>query len=189
MGYTARDVMERHFLTVKPEMTIREAGEVFRQAEAATRSAGLRSDGDRAITVNLVGMLSMYDIFLVLRPKHIHIWGEMNDLDISDVIDTTCNRAGKILVGDIMTTDLITITPDTNLLHIVDIMIKKHVRRIPVMEAGEVIGIVYISKVFNYFLDKLTGTENDKRTNNGHHRPSPGVERSHSPGRHAPAGQ
>jgi CBS domain-containing protein len=158
MGYMAKDVMERHFLTVSPKMTMREAGEVFRQAEKATgrRVFGLMVADDDG---KLVGMLSMYDIFLVLRPKHIHIWGEMNDLDISDVIESTCNRAGKILVGDIMTTDLITITPDTNLLHILDIMIKKHVRRIPVMEAGEVIGIVYISKVFNYFLDKLTGTE------------------------------
>lgn len=156
MGYTAREVMDRNFLTVNPTMTIREAGEIFRQAEKVTghRVFGLMVAGDQG---ELVGMLSMYDIFLVLRPKHIHIWGEMNDIDISDVVDATCSRAGNILVGDIMTTDLITITPDTNILHILDIMIKKHVRRIPVMEGGEVIGIVYISRVFFNFLDKLTG--------------------------------
>jgi CBS domain-containing protein len=158
MGYTAKDVMDPHFLTVSPGMTIREAGEVFRQAEKTTgqRVFGLMVTSDQG---KLVGMLSMYDIFLVLRPKHIHIWGEMNDLDISDVIDAACNRAGQILVGDIMTTDLITITPDTSLFHILDIMIKKHVRRIPVMAGGEVIGIVYISKVFYYFLDKITGPD------------------------------
>jgi CBS domain-containing protein len=158
MGYTAKDVMDRHFVTVSPQMTIREAGEFFRQAERATgqRVFGLMVTNDQG---KLVGMLSMYDIFLVLRPKHIHIWGEMNDLDISGVIDAACNRAAKILVEDIMTTDLLTITPDTNLLHILDIMIKKHVRRIPVMEGGEVIGIVYISKVFHAFLDKLTSTD------------------------------
>ena len=158
MGYTAKDVMDPNFLTVSPDMTIREAGEVFRQAEKATKQRvfALMVTDD---TGKLVGMLSMYDIFLVLRPKHIHIWGEMNDLDILDVIDVACNRPGKILVGDIMTTDLVTITPDTNLLHILDIMIKKHIRRIPVMADGEVIGIVYISKVFFYFLDKITGTD------------------------------
>jgi CBS domain-containing protein len=162
MGYTAREVMERNFLTVKPEMTVREAVAVFRLATAATgqRVFGLMVTSDQG---KLVGMLSMYDIFLLLRPKHIHIWGEMQDLDLSGIIDTACNRAGKMLVGDIMTTDLITISPDTNLLHIVDIMIKKHVRRIPVMENGGVIGIVYISRVFYHLLDKLTGTsENEK---------------------------
>jgi CBS domain-containing protein len=156
MGNTAKDVMERRFLTVNAEMTIREAVEVFRQATEATgqRVFGLMVTDDQG---KLVGMLSMYDIFLLLRPKHIHIWGEMNDLDLSGIIDTACYKAGKMLVGDIMTTDLITITPDTNLLHVLDIMIKKHVRRIPVMEAGAVIGMVYISRVFYHFLDKLTG--------------------------------
>jgi CBS domain-containing protein len=156
MGYTAIDVMERRFLTVNPGMTIREAVAVFRQATEATgqRVFGLMVTDHQG---KLVGMLSMYDIFLLLRPKHIHIWGEMSDLDLSGIIDTACDKAGKMLVGDIMTTDLITITSDTHLLHILDIMIKKHVRRIPVMEAGEVIGMVYISRVFYHLLDKLTG--------------------------------
>ena len=155
MGYTARDVMECNFLTLKPDVTVGQAVEVFRQATAATgqRVFGLMVTSDQG---TLIGMLSMYDIFLLLRPKHIHIWGEMSDLDLSGIIDTACSRAGKMLVGDIMTTDLITITPDTNLLHVLDIMIKKHVRRIPVMEDGEVIGIVYISRVFYHLLDKMT---------------------------------
>jgi CBS domain-containing protein len=156
MGDTARDVMEQRFLTVKAEMTIQEAVKVFHQAAEATgqRVFGLMVMDDQG---ELVGMLSMYDIFLLLRPKHIHIWGEMSDLDLSGIIDTACHKAGKMLVGDIMTTDLITITPDTHLLHVLDIMIKKHVRRIPVMEVGRVIGIVYISRVFYHLLGKLTG--------------------------------
>jgi CBS domain-containing protein len=156
MGYTARDVMECRFLTIQPNMTIQEAVRVFQQATEATgqRVFGLMVTNDER---KLVGMLSMYDIFLLLRPKHIHIWGEMGDLDLSGIIDSACQKAGKMLVGDIMTTDLITITPDTHLLHVLDIMIKKHVRRIPVMEDGVVIGMVYISRVFYHLLDKLTG--------------------------------
>jgi CBS domain-containing protein len=157
MGYTAKDVMESRFLTIHPEMTIREAVEVFRQATAATgqRVFGLMVTDAQG---KLIGMLSMYDIFLLLRPKHIHIWGEMKDLDLSGIIDTACRKAGQMLVGDIMTTDLITIAPDTHLLHVLDIMIKQHVRRIPVMENGEVIGMVYISRVFFHLLQKITST-------------------------------
>ena len=106
---------------------------------------------------SLVGMLSIYDIFLLLRPKHIHIWGEMEDLEISSLLDTACRRAKDVLVGDIMTTELITITPETNLLLIIDIMIKKHVRRLPVLEGGKISGIVYISRVFDHLLEKLAG--------------------------------
>jgi CBS domain-containing protein len=157
MGYTARDVMEPRFLTLHPHMTIQEAVAVFYQATEATgqRVFGLMVTDDQG---KLVGMLSMYDIFLLLRPKHIHIWGEMKDLDLSGIIDAACRQAGRMLVGDIMTTDLITISPDTHLLHVLDIMIKQHVRRIPVMEEGEVIGMVYISRVFYHLLSKLTDT-------------------------------
>jgi CBS domain-containing protein len=65
--------------------------------------------------------------------------------------------AKGVLVGDIMTTEVITITPDTHLLLIIDIMIKKHVRRLPVVEDGKIVGIVYLSRVFNQLLEKLAG--------------------------------
>ncbi len=29
----------------------------------------------------LLGMLSMYDILLLIRPKHIQVWGMMEDVD------------------------------------------------------------------------------------------------------------
>ena len=61
------------------------------------------------------------------------------------------------LVGDIMTTDLVTITPDTHLLLIIDIMIKKHVRRLPVLDGGRLVGMVYLSRVFDYLLERLEG--------------------------------
>jgi predicted transcriptional regulator len=101
-------------------------------------------------------MISMYDILLFIRPKHIHIWGMMEDIDVAGLLDNACERAKTILVGDIMTTDLITITPDTHLMMILDIMIKKHIRRIPVLEDERAVGIVYISNLFYHLLDKLT---------------------------------
>jgi CBS domain-containing protein len=103
----------------------------------------------------LVGLLSMYDILLLLRPKHIHIWGEMQDLEMTGLLEAACRRAGSLRVGDIMTTEVITITPDTHLLMIIDIMIKKHVRRLPVLEKGQIVGIVYLAGVFNHLLQRL----------------------------------
>jgi CBS domain-containing protein len=38
---------------------------------------------------------------------------------------------------------------------IVDIMIKKHVRRLPVLDGKEIVGIVFISDVFDYLLEKF----------------------------------
>ena len=154
MTMTAREIMDASFFTLNPQDTIAQAVRVFKQArEASGRTVfGLMVTDEQG---QLVGMLSMYDIFLLVRPKHIHIWGEMDDLEVSGIVEAACQRAKSVLVGDIMTTDLITITPDTQVLHVIDIMIKKHVRRLPVLEEGRVIGMVYISRVFDYLLEQL----------------------------------
>lgn len=155
MGLTAREVMDTRFFTLKPEAPIGQAVQVFKEAHQQTGRTmfGLMVTDDQG---KLVGMLSVYDIFLLLRPKHIHIWGEMENLEVTGILEEACRRAQGVLVGDIMTTELITITPDTHLLHIIDIMIKKHVRRLPVMENGAVVGIVYLSRVFHHLLERLS---------------------------------
>ena len=156
MILTARDLMDDCFQTLQPEMSIAEAVRIFQRAGrmSGQKVFGIMvTDASRA----LVGMLSIYDIFLLLGPKHIRSWGEMEDLDVSGLLEAACRRAQAILVGDIMTTEVISITPETHLLLIIDIMIKKHVRRLPVLEGGKIAGIVYISRVFDHLLAMLTG--------------------------------
>jgi CBS domain-containing protein len=104
---------------------------------------------------HLAGMLSMYDILLFIQPKHARIWGEMEDVDPSELYDRSLEKVKSILVGDIMTTEVVTITPETHLMVIADIMIKKHIRRLPVVDAGEVVGIVFVSDVFHHLLSKF----------------------------------
>jgi len=156
MGITARDVMDTEFYTVHPETTIAEAVKAFKLASELRRQKvfGLMVTDHQG---RLVGMLSLYDMLLLMRPKNIHIWGEMSDIDVTGFIEEACGHARSILVGDVMTEDVITITPDTHLLMIVDIMIKKHIRRLPVVESGKVIGIVYTSTIFYELMEKIAG--------------------------------
>jgi CBS domain-containing protein len=146
--------MDTDFRTVHPDTTIAEAVTAFKEASAIRRQKvfGLvvTDEGDK-----LVGMLSLYDIMLLLRPKNIHIWGEMNDIFVAGFIEEACQRTRSIRVGDVMTTDVITISPGTHLLMIVDIMIKRQIRRLPVVEEGKVIGIVYTSTIFYELMEKL----------------------------------
>jgi CBS domain-containing protein len=152
---TAKDVMSTNFHTLHPDIPINEAVKMFKRAseEEKQNVFGMMVTDDDG---RLVGMLSMYDILLFIRPKHIHIWGMMDDIDIAGLIENTCERAKSILVGDIMTTEVITVAPETHLMMILDIMIKKHIRRIPVLKAEKAIGIVYISNFFYHLLDRLT---------------------------------
>jgi CBS domain-containing protein len=153
MGITARDVMDTAYSTLSPGMTIGEAVRVFQTAGEEHHQVVFGMVVTDAVG-RLVGMLSMYDILLVILPKHIHIWGEIMDVDVSGILDEALRRARPMLVEDIMTTDLITITPDMHLLRIIDIMIKKHVRRLPVLEEGKMVGMVYLSRVFQHLLGK-----------------------------------
>jgi CBS domain-containing protein len=145
--------METDYFTVRPETPVTEAIKAFREA---TRKLERRVFGMVVVNAEgeLVGMISMYDILVLMRPKHIQIWGEMNDINFTGFINEILERAKSILVGDLMTTEVIAVTPDTNLLLIVDIMTRKHIRRIPVIEDGKVIGIVHISNVFFYLMER-----------------------------------
>ena len=154
MMATVKDVMSTKFHTLLPNTPITEAVKMFKKAseEEKQKVFGMMVTNEDG---RLIGMISMYDILLFIRPKHIHIWGMMEDIDTEGLIDNACERAKSILVGDIMTTDVITATLDTHLMMILDIMIKKHIRRIPVLEEEKPIGIVYISNLFYHLLDRL----------------------------------
>ncbi|MFP3867834.1 MAG: CBS domain-containing protein [Desulfobacteraceae bacterium] len=156
MGLLAGDVMDTNFYTLRPQIPIAEAVKIFKKAsqEKGQIVFGMMVTDQQG---KLIGMLSMYDIFLLIRPKHIHIWGEMADIDVAGIIDQACQRAQSLLVGDIMTSEVITITPDTHLLAVLDIMIKKHIRRLPVLEGEKIVGMVYMSGVFDHLLERLAG--------------------------------
>lgn len=154
MEANARNVMTTEFHTLVPQTPIAEAVKIFKKAseEEQRKVFGMMVTDEHG---RLVGILSMYDILLFMRPKHIHIWGMMEDIDITGLVDSACERAKSVQVGDIMTTEVITITPETHVMMILDIMIKKHVRRIPVVENDKIYGIVYISDLFYQLLGKL----------------------------------
>lgn len=146
--------MSENFHTLNPDMTIGEAVQVFDTAssvEGRKMFGMMVTDTDERI----VGMLSMYDILLFLRPKHIHIWGMMEDLDVSGMIASSCDQARDVRVADIMTSEVVSVTPDTHLLLVLDIMIKKHIRRLPVQDDDRVQGIIYISDLFNHVISNM----------------------------------
>lgn len=151
---TARDVMTRTFHTLRPDCTIALAAKAFAKAaeEEQRRIFGMMVTDARG---RLVGMMSMYDILLFIRPKHIHVWGMMEDIDISGLMEDACARAKSILVSDVMTTDVITVSPDTAVMMILDLMIKKHIRRVPVVDGDRIEGMVYISDLFDRLVDML----------------------------------
>ena len=151
----ARDLMDINFHTLHPRQNMAEAVSAFQLASQIEKKKiygmMVTDDSDR-----LVGMLSMYDILNYVQPKHVAIFGEMDDLDFSQIYQNRINNIRSIFVDDIMTTEVVTIKPDTHLLVISEIMIKKHIRRLPVVENKKVVGIVYVSDVFYQTLSNFS---------------------------------
>jgi CBS domain-containing protein len=150
----ARDVMTPQFYTLRPEMTITEAIRYFQLAgrEEKNKVFGLVVTDDHG---ELVGMLSMYDILPLMRPTNIRDWEDMDDNEVDTLMESICGRIKTTLVRDIMTPEVITISPDVHVVMILDIMIRRHIRRLPVVEARKLVGMVYISEIFAHLGDKI----------------------------------
>ncbi len=157
MGARAKDIMATEFPTICATARLVEAIELIRSAG----SKGRRVFGLMVVdeSKKLVGMISMYDILLFLRPKHIHIWGNMEDIDVDGVIAEACRSIASVQVGDLMSSEVVTIGPDAHIMMVLDVMIKKHIRRLPVAQDDEILGIVYISDLFNHLLGRLSEPE------------------------------
>jgi CBS domain-containing protein len=152
--FTARDIMDSNFHTLQPAMTVAQTIELFRQVsrEKQRRVFGMivvEEDG------KLAGMLSMYDILLLVRPKHVQVWGTMTDIDLSGLLATVSKNTQSVQVADIMTTEVVTVPPDTHVMTILDIMIRRHIRRIPVVDGETIAGMVYLSDLFYVLVDRL----------------------------------
>ncbi len=150
----ARQIMSGRYHRLRPDLPIAEAVRLFRRA---SQDEGRRVFGMMVIDDHdeLVGILSMYDILSFLQPKHVHLWGAMSDIDCSGLIETMCRKSRDIVVGDIMSTELITVSPDQHIFAVLELMNRHHIRRLPVIEAGRVIGIVYLSDLFFHLVEQI----------------------------------
>ncbi len=151
---TARHIMSSDFYSLSPSTSISDAARKFKEvsAEQGRRVFGMMVIDDEG---NLAGILSMYDILLFFQPKHVQLWSEMKDIDISGLTENICSTSKSILVGDIMTTEVTTVDSDTHVFAILEIMNRQHIRRLPVVDGGQVIGIVYISDLFFHLVEKM----------------------------------
>lgn len=122
----ARDIMDTRFHTLRPQQSVADAVKLFR---TASEQEGKKIFGLMVTDAQerLVGMLSMYDILLFIRPKHAALWGEIEDLRREEMFDELLDRVKAIRVEDIMTAEVVTIGPDTHAMVIADLMISRHI--------------------------------------------------------------
>lgn len=101
---------------------------------------------DESVFTAVTKMVKM-NIGAILVIKAGSIKGIMTERDYLRFITEKGQTARDTPVSDLMTRKVIYVTPDTALNEVMNIMTSKRIRHVPVMENGELMGIVSIGDV------------------------------------------
>ncbi|MFC1895338.1 HPP family protein [Thermodesulfobacteriota bacterium] len=148
MHVTAKDIMVQEFETIRPEATVVEAAR--RIFDAPVRASGFRTvalmvtDEDE----KLVGVISMFDILYRLRPSFLNY--DVEALQVwNGEIEAHLEQLRDLSVRQAMTAPVITARAEDHIMVLIDRMIKRRARRLPVVEDRKIIGVVYLMEVFH----------------------------------------
>jgi CBS domain-containing protein len=75
--------------------------------------------------------------------------GIITERDVLRLTAQSPGALGQILVGDAMTTELVTAAPQDDLRHTMDVMTENRIRHLPVLEGDTLAGIVSIGDLVN----------------------------------------
>jgi len=130
----AKEIMTRKVMMVEDSVTASEAVRKMMEEKISSLIVNRRSDDDA------YGIVTRRDV-------------------VSKVIALGLN-AEEIKVSDIMTKPLVTVTPNLNIKHVARLMSQTGVRRIPVFDGQQMLGLISNSDIFRAFGKYLTAEEN-----------------------------
>ena len=142
-----RDVMQMDVKTIPHEATYEQAAKFLNEHQL---SGALVVDPSG----KLVGVLSEKDLFRVLYPFYSSYYESpelYQDLESREMkMDEIRNHPVK----KFMSTKLVTIDPEAPILRAGAIMLAQHVHRLPVLENGNLVGIIYREHIYRAILNQ-----------------------------------
>jgi CBS domain-containing protein len=131
----ARDIMTPEVIRVEPDMPIQEVAKLM--AENRISAVPVAKDGE------LVGIVSEGDMLRRVElgtERHRSHWLEF--FTFGTTLASEYVKAHGQTAEDIMTRDVITVTPATPVGQIARLLETKHIKRVPVVEDSRLVGIV-----------------------------------------------
>lgn len=129
------ELMHTHVVTVQPEDTLRDAVDKMDLYQVS----GLPVVNDEG---HLVGVITEHDIIRELLPLPGEArTEECNRAEWQDLL-TRATRVRGMLVKQAMTSQVISVDENTEVLEAASIMLKKKVKRLPVTANGKLVGII-----------------------------------------------
>jgi len=100
------------------------------------------------MTHRAIGMLVVVD-----DQTGMQVLGVLSDSDIIGKVVAQRVVPGQVMVGDIMTPEVLTIPPTSTVSDAANIMRTKKLKRLPVIEGGRLVGIISSTDILRAILD------------------------------------
>jgi CBS domain-containing protein len=146
-GLSVRDIAATEYVTIGPDAPVSKAAKLIFRGEA--RDTGYKPFGLMVVDdfSHLMGMISMEDILYHLRPPFMNY--ELENVPLWEgELEVYLDHFTDLRVEQVMSSPVITVRPQDDLMVVIDRMVKSKIRRLPVVEDEKIIGIVYLSDVF-----------------------------------------
>ncbi len=142
-----KSIMQKKLVTVTPDMTFFEAAGLLLKNHVSGAPV-LDKRG------KLVGILSEKDLFRALYPSYKKFYLYPSEYENTKGVEETLSDAKHKKVSTIMSTRIISATPETPVLKIGGLMVATGIHRVPVLEGGKVIGMVSRGDIYRAILQK-----------------------------------
>jgi len=132
------DIMEENWPTLSPEQTVEDAIKLF--AESNTSGAPVVEDG------RLAGIVTEGDLIFqdadIKSPGFLDILGGIIPLGDWDDYRREALKSAGVTVGEVMTREVMTVSPEDSLSEAATIMAEERIKLLPVAEEGQLRGVV-----------------------------------------------
>ncbi len=153
---TARDIMD-------PDLTSVTENDLVHDAVHVLYSHNLHGIHVLDDDWNLVGFFSEADVLKAAVPTYLEVLARSSFLEDEEELLISRFRAfGKKRVGEFMSTDLVFVEPDTDLMVVADLMIRKSVECLPVVEDGKLAGMISREAFCEFLMEESVSSGDDE---------------------------
>ncbi|AGB40298.1 CBS-domain-containing membrane protein [Halobacteroides halobius DSM 5150] len=146
----AVEIMTENVITVGPKMKIKEVAQIMIENSIS----GLPVIEDD----KLVGIISEGDLIVKEKkldlPDYIYVLGGIFYLESFDDFEQDLKKMAGIEVADLMTKDVITVGPQSDVMDIATIFVEEGVNRVPVVKDNKLLGIVTRADIIRYMQEE-----------------------------------
>ena len=125
---------------------------------AHKKASTVWSIGPNAMVIDAIQLMGEKNVGALPVVDNGTLVGIVSERDYTRKVILKGRSSKETPVSDIMTAQLLTVTPSDNVIECMRIMTEKRVRHLPVLEGTNLAGILSIGDVVNWFISAQTST-------------------------------